>query len=119
LRRVPVDELLASTTIVADLQVEGGARVERRASPRARRRVAARLGPLRRFAFATKSEYALVESGSGVVLEGRADGSASGSTSASASIRRAIRLIEWRWRVLQTPAGLDPGSPRATTRRRA
>ena len=25
---VPVDELLASTTIVADLQVEGGARVE-------------------------------------------------------------------------------------------
>src|SRR5258706_16458611 len=76
---VPVDELLASTTIVADLQVEGGARVE------AARFSAGHAGESQagwgRFVvspFATKSEYALVESGSGVGLEGGADGPASG-----------------------------------------
>jgi len=61
--------------------------------------------------YSTHTEYALVESGPGVVLEGRADGSASG-------FYRRIRidparhpLIEWRWRVLQTPAEVDPRIP--------
>jgi len=61
--------------------------------------------------FASKSEYRLVESGTQVVLEGRADGSASG-------YYRRIRIdparqpvIDWRWRVLQTPAHLDPRAP--------
>jgi hypothetical protein len=109
---VPVDELLASTGIVAELPLESGARVE------AARFSAGRAGESQpgwgRFIvspFATKSEYAMVESGPGVVLEGRADDSASG-------FYRRIRIdptrhpvIEWRWRVLQTPASLDPRVP--------
>ena len=109
---VPADELLASTGIVAELPLESGARVE------AARFSAGRAGESQpgwgRFIvspFATKSEYAMVESGPGVVLEGRADGSASG-------FYRRIRIdptrhpvIEWRWRVLQTPASLDPRVP--------
>jgi len=109
---VPVDELLASTTIVADLQVEGGARVE------AARFSAGRAGETQpgwgRFVvspFASKSEYALVESGSGVVLEGRADGSASGFYQRIRIDPARHPVIEWRWRVLQTPAGLDPRVP--------
>jgi len=86
-----------------ELPVESGAFVEAArfsAGHAATRRPG--LGPLRRFPFATKSEYALVESGPGVVLEGRADGSASGSTSASASIR-APSGDRVALRVLQTP----------------
>ena len=109
---VPVDELLASTTIVAELKVEDGARVE------AARFSAGRAGETQpgwgRFVvspFASKSEYALVESGSGVVLEGRADGSASGFYQRIRIDPARHPLIEWRWRVLQTPAGLDPRVP--------
>src|SRR5947208_16475483 len=71
---VPVDELLASTAIVAELPIESGARVE------AARFSAGRAGESQpgwgRFIvsrFATKSEYGLVERGAGVVLGGRAD----------------------------------------------
>ena len=109
---VPVDELLASTGIVAELPLESGARVE------AARFSAGRAGESQpgwgRFIvspFATKSEYAMVESGPGVVLEGRADGSASG-------FYRRIRidparhpLIDWSWRVLQAPSHTDPRVP--------
>jgi len=109
---VPVDELLASTSIVAELERESGALIE------AARFSEGRPGEVQpgwgRFVvspFATKSAYALVESGPGVVLEGRADGSASG-------FYRRIRidparhpLIEWRWRVLQSPAEVDPRVP--------
>ena len=108
----PVDGLLASTEIVAELERESGARVE------AARFSAGRAGEVQpgwgRFVvspFATKSEYRLVESNPGVVLEGRADGSASG-------FYRRIRIdpvrhpvIEWRWRVLQSPAEVDPRVP--------
>ena len=110
---VPVDQLLASSEIVAELQVESGARVEA-ARFSAGRAGEAPPGAWDRFIvspFATKSEYALVESGPGVVLEGRADGSASG-------FYRRIRIdptrhpvIEWRWRVLQQPAHTDPRIP--------
>jgi Protein of unknown function (DUF3047) len=109
---VPADELLASTAIVAELQVEGGARVE------AARFSAGRAGEPQpgwgRFIvspFATKSEYALVESGPDVVLEGRADGSASGFYRRIHIDPARHPVIEWRWRVLQTPAGLDPRIP--------
>jgi hypothetical protein len=109
---VPIDELLASTAIVAELERESGALIE------AARFSEGRPGEVQpgwgRFVvspFATKSAYALVESGPGVVLEGRADGSASG-------FYRRIRidparhpLIEWRWRVLQAPAEVDPRVP--------
>src|SRR6267154_3053823 len=109
---VPVDELLASTTIVADLQVEDGARVA------AAQFSAGHAGESQpgwgRFTvspFATRSEYALVESGPGVVLEGRADGSASGFYQRIRIDPARHPVIEWRWRVLQTPAGLDPRVP--------
>src|SRR2546428_1311480 len=109
---VPADELLASTTIVAELQVESGARVE------AARFSAGRAGESQpgwgRFIvspFAAKSEYALVESGPGVVLEGRADASASGFYRRIHIDPARHPLIEWRWRVLQTPADLDPRVP--------
>src|SRR2546421_4870244 len=108
----PVDELLASTTTVPDLSVESGARVE------AARFSAGRAGGSQpgwgRFVvspFASKSEYALVESGSGVVLEGRADGSASGFYQRIRIDPTRHPVIEWRWRVLQTPASLDPRVP--------
>jgi hypothetical protein len=109
---VPVDELLASTAIVAELERETGALVE------AARFSGARAGEpppgWGRFIvspFATKSEYRLVESNPGLVLEGRAAGSASG-------FYRRIRIdpvrhpvIEWRWRVLQAPEEVDPRIP--------
>src|SRR6266852_78370 len=106
---VPVDELLASTGIVAELSLENGARVE------AARFSAGRAGESQpgwgRFIvspFATKSEYALVESGPGVVLEGRADGSASGFYQRIRIDPARHPVIEWRWRVLQTPGHTDP-----------
>src|SRR6266850_2322806 len=106
---VPVEELLASTAIVAELPIESGARVE------AARFSAGRAGESQpgwgRFIvspFATKSEYALVESGPGVVLEGRADGSASGFYQRIRIDPARNPVIEWRWRVPQTPGHTDP-----------
>jgi DUF3047 family protein len=109
---VPVEELLASTAIVAELSVESGARVE------AARFSAGRAGESQpgwgRFIvspFATKSEYALVESGPGVVLEGRADGSASGFYRRIHIDPARHPLIDWSWRVLQAPGHTDPRVP--------
>jgi hypothetical protein len=109
----PVEELLASTSIVAELSRESGERVEA-ARFSAGRAGEAPPGGWGRFIvspFASKSEYRLVDNGPQVVLEGRADGSASG-------FYRRIRIdparqpvIDWRWRVLQTPAELDPRVP--------
>src|SRR5882757_3857746 len=110
---LPVEELLASTTIVAELKIESGALVEA-ARFSAGHAGDAPPGDWGRFVvspFASKSEYALVESGSGVVLEGRADGSASGFYQRIRIDPARHPLIEWRWRVLQTPAGLDPRVP--------
>src|SRR5258708_8292465 len=109
---VPGEELLASTGIVAELPIERGTRVE------AARFSAGRAGESQpgwgRFIvspFATKSEYSLVESGPGVVLDGRADGSASGFYRRIHIDPTRHPVIEWRWRVLQTPADLDPRVP--------
>ena len=109
---VPVDELLGSTAIVAELSYESGELVE--AARFSEGRAGEALLGWDRFIvspFSGKSEYALVESNPAVVLEGRADGSASG-------FYRRIRIdparhpmIEWRWRVLQTPARVDPRVP--------
>ena len=108
-----IDELLASTSIVAQLPYESGALIE------AARFSAGRVGESPpgtwdRFIvspFASKSRYRLVGNGPEVVLEGDADGSASG-------YYRRIRIdpvrqpvIDWRWRVLQTPAHVDPRVP--------
>ncbi len=110
---VPVDELLGSTAIVAELPRESGALVEaaRFSAGRAGEMPPGTWGPFIVSPFATKSEYALVESSPGVVLEGRADGSASG-------FYRRIRidpalhpLVEWRWRVLQPLDRIDPRVP--------
>jgi len=110
---VPVEELLASTAIVAELPRESGARVEA-ARFSAGRPGEAPPGDWGRFVvspFASKSEYALVEGNPSVVLEGRADGSASG-------FYRRIRIdparhsvVEWRWRVLQPLERIDPRVP--------
>src|SRR5438445_1194359 len=109
---VPVDELLASTGIVAELPLESGALVE------AARFSAGRAGESQpgwgRFIvspFATKSDYRLVDGGPGVVLEGRADGSASGWYRRIHIDPARHPVIEWRWRVLQTPVDLDPRVP--------
>ncbi len=109
---VPVEELLASTTIVAELPLESGKRVE------AARFSAGRAGESQpgwgRFIvspFARKSDYRLVDGGPGVVLEGRADGSASGLYRRIHVDPARHPVIEWRWRVLQTPADLDPRVP--------
>jgi len=106
----PVEELLASTAIVAELPRESGALVE------AARFSAGRPGeappgdwsPFVVSPFAARTEYRLVESNPQVVLEADADGSASG-------LYRQIRIdparhpvVEWRWRVLQALEHTDP-----------
>src|SRR5258708_10023139 len=75
---VPVEELLASTTIVAELQVESGALVEaaRFSADHAGDAPPADWGRFVVSPFATKSEYRLGQSGPGVVREGPADRSA-------------------------------------------
>ena len=109
---VPIEELLASTGIVAELPIESGTRVE------AARFSAGRAGELQpgwgRFIvspFATKSEYSLVDSGPGVVLDGRADGSASGFYRRIHIDPKRHPVIEWRWRVLEPLAHTDPRIP--------
>ena len=109
---VPVEALLGSTDIVAELSRESGARVE--AARFSEGRAGGTLLGWGRFIvspFATKSEYALVGNGPEVVLEGRAEGSVSG-------FYRRIRIdparhpvVEWRWRVLQSPGNTDPRVP--------
>ncbi|HEY6240899.1 MAG TPA: DUF3047 domain-containing protein [Burkholderiales bacterium] len=110
---VPADELLGSTSIVANLKYESGALVEaaRFSEGRPGGAPPGDWGPFVVSPFASKSQYALVDSGPDVVLEGRADGSASG-------YYRRIRIdpghypvVEWRWRVMQSPAKLDPRVP--------
>jgi len=109
----PVDELLASTSIVAELPYESGALIDAARFSEGRAG-GTPPGAWKRFIvspFASKSQYRLVENGPEVVLEGRADGSASG-------YYRRIRIdparqpvIDWRWRVLETPAHVDPRVP--------
>ena len=105
--------MLASTAIVAELERENGALVAA-ARFSAGRAGEAPPGAWGRFIvspFARKSEYALVGSGAEVVLEGRADGSASGFYRRVRIDPERHPLIEWRWRVLQAPAGVDPRVP--------
>ncbi len=109
---VPVEELLASTTIVAELPIESGALVQvARFSAGGAGDSQPGWGRFIVSPFASKSQYALVESGPGVVLEGRADGSASGFYRRIHIDPTRHPVIEWRWRVLQTPADLDPRVP--------
>src|SRR5258708_26202507 len=101
---VPVEELLASTTIVAELKVESGTLVEA-ARFSAGHAGDAPPGDWGRFVvspFATKSEYALVESGPGVVVEGRADGSGSGLYQRIRTAPAAPPGMERVRRILQT-----------------
>jgi len=107
------EDMLASTSIVADLPVESGALVEaaRFSAGRAGGAPPGDWGPFVTSPFASKSKYTLVEAGPGVALEGRADGSASG-------YYRRIRidparhpLIDWRWQVVQPLAHTDPRVP--------
>jgi DUF3047 family protein len=108
--RAPVEApLLASTTIVAQLQRETGDLVQA-ALFSADHPGSAPAGwesyvvaP-----FVKPTDYRLVDGGAGVVLEARANAAASG-------LYRRIRidparhsLIEWRWRVLEGPAHADP-----------
>src|SRR5437879_11193670 len=106
---VPIDELLASTTIVAELPIESGALVE------VARFSAGRAGDSQpgwgRFIvspFATKSDYALVDGGPGVVLEGRADGSVSGFDRHIHIDPADHPVLDWRWGAAQSPSNLVP-----------
>ena len=110
---VPVEELLASTAIVAELQRENGALVEaaRFSAGRAGEAPPGGWDPFIVSPFSTRTEYRLVESDLSVVLEANAAGSASG-------FYRRIRIdptrypvLEWRWRVLQPLASADPRVP--------
>jgi len=109
----PVDELLASTAIVAELPRESGALVQAAqfSAGRAGEAPPGDWTPFIVSPFSTRTEYRLVESGPRVVLEARADGSASG-------FYRRIRIdpardpvIKWSWRVLQPPIHADPRVP--------
>ena len=110
---VPVEELLASTAIVAELPRESGALVEaaRFSAGRAGETPPGDWGPFIVSPFATRSDYRLVESGPGVVLEGRADGSASGFYRRIHIDPARHPVVEWRWRVLQPLDHVDPRVP--------
>jgi len=107
---VPVDELLASTAIVAELPIESGALVEaaRFSAGRPGGAPPGHWGPFVVSPFASKSKYALVDSGPDVVLEGRAAGSASGFYQRIRIDPAHNPVIEWRWRVTQPLAHTDP-----------
>jgi len=110
---VPVEELLASSAIVAEFRRESGALVEA-ARFSAGRAGAAPPGRWDQFIVSrvsTPTEYRLVESGPRVVLEARADGSASGYYRRIRIDPTQYPVIEWRWRVLQPLAGADPRVP--------
>src|SRR6058998_76009 len=110
---VPVEELLASTAIVAELQRENGALVEaaRFSAGRAGEAPPGGWDPFIVSPFATKSEYRLVESNPLTVLEARADGSASGFYRRIHIDPRRHPVVEWRWRVLEPLARTDPRIP--------
>jgi len=105
----PVEELLVSSAIVAELPYESGAVVE------AARFSSGRPGELppgwKRFVvtpFAGPTGYRLAATSPSVVLEARSDRASSG-------LYRRIRIdpkrqpiVEWRWRVLEPISGSDP-----------
>ena len=110
---VPVEELLASTTIVAELPIESGALVEaaRFSAGRAGEALPGGWSPFVVSPFATRTEYRLVESNPLTVLEARADGSASGFYRRIHIDPRRHPVVEWRWRVLEPLARADPRVP--------
>src|ERR1041385_6004763 len=107
------DDLLASTAIVAELPRESGPLVE------AARFSAGRPGeappggwsPFVVSPFASRTEYRLVAGNPHAVLEARADGSASGFYRRVHIDPRRHPVVEWRWRVLEPLAGVDPRVP--------
>jgi hypothetical protein len=109
----PVDELLASTPIVAKLPVESGARVAvaRFSAGRPGAAPPGHWDPFIVSPFSTRTEYSLVESGPRVVLEARAEGSASGFYRRIHIDPERHPVVEWSWRVLQPPAHADPRVP--------
>jgi hypothetical protein len=109
---VPADDLLVSSSIVAELDRETGPVVEvSRFSAGRAGEVPPAWTPFVVSPFVTRTEYALAESNPSMVLEARAEDSASG-------LYRRIRIdparhpiVEWRWRVVDSPAGADPRIP--------
>ena len=106
---VPADDLLVSSSIVAELERENGPRVEvSRFSEGRVGEVPSGWTPFVVSPFVAPTEYALAESNPSMVLEARAEDSASG-------LYRRIRIdparhpiVEWRWRVVEPLAGADP-----------
>lgn len=110
---VPIEELLASTDIVKEFPRASGPLVEvaRFSAGRAGEAPPDRWEPFIVSRSAALTEYRLVEADSNVVLDAQADSSVSG-------LYRRIRIdptrhpiVEWRWRVVQPPAGVDPRVP--------
>jgi hypothetical protein len=107
---VPVEELLASSAIVAELRPERGAQVEaaRFSAGRAGEAPPGRWEPFVVSRGEARTDYRLADTGQGVVLEALADGSVSGFYRRIRIDPRRHPVIEWRWRVLQPPAEADP-----------
>jgi len=105
----PVETLLVSSAIVAELPYETGTVIE--AAPFSSGRPGELPPDWKRFVvspFDGPTEYRLAASNPSVVLEAHADASASG-------LYRRIRIdpkhqpiVEWRWRVLEPVAHADP-----------
>ena len=106
---VPADDLLVSSTIVAELERETGPLIEvSRFSEGRVGEVPSGWTPFVVSPFVTRTGYALAESNPSLVLEARAEDSASG-------LYRRIRIdpashpiVEWRWRVMEPLTGADP-----------
>jgi len=107
---LPIEELLASSAIVAELPRESGERVEvaRFSAGRAGESPPGRWEPFAVSRSGTRTEYRLVDSGQGVVLEARADGSASGFYRRVRFDPMRYPVVEWRWRVVQPLPEADP-----------
>lgn len=107
---VPVDELLASSAIVAELRPESGVLVEaaRFSAARAGEAPPGRWAPFVVSRSAPRTEYRIADTGQGVVLDALADGSVSGFYRPIRIDPRRYPIVEWRWRVLQPPTEADP-----------
>jgi len=100
--------LLASSAIVAELNIEDAAAIEvARFSHEATDGVPDRWEPYIVRPSTPRTQYRLVATGEGTVLEASADRSASGLYRRIRIDPKSHPIIEWRWNVVQAVPGVD------------
>ena len=107
------ESLLASSTIVEELEPEGGATVEvaRFSQGTAGGRIPGEWEHYRITPATPRTEYRLAATREGIALEALADRSASGFYRRIRIDPKRHPIIEWRWNVTQPVLGADPRIP--------